>query len=357
MELKYVFDEKSNGHNDSVREMISLENGLIASWSSNYPKGVIKIWDVLKNELKFTLIESGPSYGCRPHLLRLSNGYMASCSNGGVEIWDIKNGALKSKINLENPNDKIASMELIDNGRGLATGTDYGDIMLWDIETSALKHTFKYVYEPYGGGEIYTLCSLSDSYLASATSGMWDFRIQIWDLNKYERKYKLSQGRTVTKFIKISDRLFATGDGNNFVKIWNLETGIQVTEYLAGHQSIVQDMILLEDNHLLVSRSGRELIAWDLNTYKIKHTIESNVWLSAMTKLKNGRVATGFSNGSISIWDINVDNAELKYSIENSNCSHAKEISSFLLLENGYLSSGSWDKTIKIWKISDKILN
>ena len=73
-----------------------------------------------------------------------------------------------------------------------------------------------------------------------------------------------------------------------------------------------------------------------------------------LVELKDGRLVSGYQNGTIIIWK-----EKIKSSFNKTNTikiyAHEKEIKSLAVLKNNYLISGSCDNSIKIWEIgSDK---
>nr|GEX01838.1 hypothetical protein [Tanacetum cinerariifolium] len=67
-----------------------------------------------------------------------------------------------------------------------------------------------------------------------------------------------------------------------------------------------------------------------------------------------GHLFSGYSNGSIKVWDIKGQTATLKLDIME----HKKAVTCFVLLEQGnYLLSGSSDKTIRIWQMFERKLH
>ena len=69
--------------------------------------------------------------------------------------------------------------------------------------------------------------------------------------------------------------------------------------------------------------------------------------ISSMALLKNGKLASGCSDATIKIWDLNTGTLKTNLS------GHKDNIWALELLSTGDLASGSSDKTIKIWNLND----
>ena len=66
--------------------------------------------------------------------------------------------------------------------------------------------------------------------------------------------------------------------------------------------------------------------------------------------------ASGSFDRTVKIW--NVTNGKLKYTFDESNGGHTEWVYSLASLENGYLASASRDNTVKIWDVtSGKLKN
>ena len=82
----------------------------------------------------------------------------------------------------------------------------------------------------------------------------------------------------------------------------------------------------------------------------MKYTFHSSR-VSALTSLENSYLASGSDDRTVKIWDIT--NGKLKFSFDQSNGGHTDFVRSLASLENGYLASGSRDETVKIWDVTN----
>ncbi len=74
-------------------------------------------------------------------------------------------------------------------------------------------------------------------------------------------------------------------------------------------------------------------------------------FIYAIEALENDYLATAYSDGKIKIYDIL--NGTLKFTFDKSVGGHSKDVKSLVLMDNGYLASGSEDCTIKIMDLKE----
>ena len=84
------------------------------------------------------------------------------------------------------------------------------------------------------------------------------------------------------------------------------------------------------------------------NQYKLIRTIEvpDSGWIYGVCLLNKNMLLTGDESGILRQWKIEGDNLILISKKENT---HDDRINALLNLGNGFIASGSNDKTIKIW--------
>ena len=67
--------------------------------------------------------------------------------------------------------------------------------------------------------------------------------------------------------------------------------------------------------------------------------------VESLTRLQDGRLAAGYDDGSIRVWD--VARRELVARLVG----HTSLVRSLTVLPDGRLLSGSWDNTIRVWGV------
>ena len=99
---------------------------------------------------------------------------------------------------------------------------------------------------------------------------------------------------------------------------------------------------------LLLIPGENQLSIINTNEYKLirKIDVPNSDWITGICLLNKDMLLTGDYSGIIRQWKIEGDNLILISKKENT---HDKNIYVLLNMGNGFIASGSDDKTIKIW--------
>ncbi len=93
-----------------------------------------------------------------------------------------------------------------------------------------------------------------------------------------------------------------------------------------------------------------KLIVWDLSSYSIKYNLTAHtVHVYCVKRLSSSLMASGDTSGRIMIW--NWLNGSLVHTLTGHTFSLRR--SSLDLYNDDTLISGSWDKTVKFWNITN----
>lgn len=149
------------------------------------------------------------------------------------------------------------------------------------------------------------------------------------------------------------DNIFASGDGQGFVKIWSWKNLKRVGS-LPSHNSTVNAIAFSPSEKILVSGGddGKIKIASYKNGIEDRGLLgEYSDWVGGVNTLAfspDGKiVASGGDDGKVKLWDV-------KSKTQKSELSgHDKPVMSVSFSPNGkLLASGSKDKTVRIWQLS-----
>jgi WD40 repeat protein len=200
------------------------------------------------------------------------------------------------------------------------------------------------------------------------------------------------QGNTFS-FVNLPNGLLATASSNGFIQIWNVEEGFLVRTLQSSTNFTTISQLVLQDQYLVIATITGNIQIWDSNDYimvdSIKVAGEQEIF--SLVFLENGTLFIATVNGikifdrlsepKIKTWSnrlvyllavlnkdllaaVSVTNNiiyTLNTTTENvlhyfSTGSHTNYVRSIVLLPNGFLASGSWDNTIKIWDLYRRIL-
>jgi WD40 repeat protein len=184
-------------------------------------------------------------------------------------------------------------------------------------------------------------------------SGSDDRTIQIW---------RISTGATL-KIINVDDRVYAVRvfsieykqivcgllGSNNNLRIYNYGTG-DFIRTLNGHSNYVRSIEMLSEQFMASGGSDNKVIIWDLFSYSIKYTLTGHSdWVTCFKRLSSNLMASGDWNGKIIVW--NWLTGEQIFNLTG----HADRLypNSLDLYDEQTLISGSVDKTVKFWNITN----
>ncbi len=142
----------------------------------------------------------------------------------------------------------------------------------------------------------------------------------------------------------------ATCSTDKTVKIWNVSTSFNwtlITTY-SQHSSYVNALEWLDSDTL--ASAGKTIKLWSMTTGQTKRTIKTNQYVFSLKLLNNYiHLAAGLGNGVIKTYNINSGN------LVSSLKGHTDAVLDLVQLRTDLLaSSGSRDKTIRIWNLTTK---
>ncbi|MBD2015232.1 NACHT domain-containing protein [Microcoleus sp. FACHB-53] len=143
-------------------------------------------------------------------------------------------------------------------------------------------------------------------------------------------------------------KLFATGDANCEISLWQLADGKQIL-CCKGHTDWVRSVIFSFDGTVLASASFDQTVKlWDILTGECLTTLQghTNRVNSVAISPDGTTLASGSDDQTIKLWDIST--GECLKTLQE----HTESVESVAISSDGTtLASGSSDKTVKLWNI------
>jgi WD40 repeat protein len=234
--------------------------------------------------------------------LPFGNCYMASASGDStVNIWDTLTWTSIQRYT--NHTGWVRSLDQIDNDT-MVSGSEDNTIRIWKIST----------------GETLKIINV----------GAWVFVVRVFSI-----EYK----QIVCGLLGSSSNL----------QIFNYETGVLI-RILNDHSSDVRSIEMLSERFMASGGEDRRVIIWDLFSYTIKYTLTGhNHWVTCVKRLSSNLIASGDWNGTIIVW--NWLTGEQIFNLTG----HTSIIffNSLDLYDEQTLISGSVDRTVKFWNITN----
>lgn len=276
------------------------------------------------------------------------------------------------------------------NGKLIATGAGSGDgtVKLWDAKSGNLVHTFS------GFSDVRSVCFNNDGSILAAAG---DNIIKLWKIsdNSELKTLEGAGGLTITVIRFSPDgAILASGSAERTIRLWDVNDG-SLVRTLTGHTGTVWSLAFSPDGQTLASGGGGEstgsydsfIRLWNVNTGASVKTYNVNtilVWSLEYSKAGD-RLACGTHEGNVITWNTstdamanNVQGNRISYNntssiIASSSGSQINlwdAVGSSLLLNfpsqtdaiygldfnplNNNLVTCSYDKSVKLWLLSNK---
>jgi dipeptidyl aminopeptidase/acylaminoacyl peptidase len=182
-------------------------------------------------------------------------------------------------------------------------------------------------------------------------SGSEDNTAKIWNLETGKEITTLKGHSHYVNSVAFSPdgKLLATGSADSTAKVWTIATGEART--LKEHSGVVSSVAFSPDGQKLATASADKTVKiWDLSTGKVIRTLNGHSeWVRSVAFSPDGqRLATGSDDATAKVWDW--ENGRALVTLEG----HSEYgVGSVAFSPDGKrLATGSQDWTVKIWDIA-----
>ena len=223
----------------------------------------------------------------------------------------------------------------------LASGSDDGTIMLWDIAARQRIATLE--------GHMNSVESVAFSPDGTLASGSGDGTIMLWDIAARQRIATLEGqwGWVYSVSFSPDGGSLARGDSKGAVKLWDVSTRQQITTL--PHGGHVSSVSFSRDGMLLASGSeDRTVKLWDVATRGHIATLPHEIIVLSVTFSLDGGILASGGLGDIELWDVATES-------RIATLPHGANVSSVSFSPDGEtLASGGWDGTVKLWDMKTR---
>lgn len=237
---------------------------------------------------------------------------------------------------------------ILPNGR-IATTSDSGDIELWGpFSGEKIGRLVGHPPQDDDQPEVHGIVALPDGRLASTGD---DGSIRLWDVGRRKEIGRL-RGHTdgVRSLAMLPDGRLVSGSHDRTIRIWDLarnETDVCLEEV---HVAGIEKLLPLPGARL-ASQDGESsiMMLWDLRTNSFIEMMEAYAGsITVADVLPDGRIVQGCYDNGIRFQD------PTTHRLTKPMLGHARPLSALAILTNDRLASAAFDKTVRIWSISER---
>jgi len=192
------------------------------------------------------------------------------------------------------------------------------------------------------------IIEIKNKYLVSCSSDK-SIIFYLKDNNKYKKHYQISTNGLCFCINKIKENEICYSENDDKICFFDINERKIKSSISNISKSWNSPFIMISKDLLFISGKNKISII-NINYYELIREIKvpNSGWIYGACMLNKNILLTGDEKGIIREWKIEEDNLILISKKENA---HNDCITSLLNIGNGHIASGSFDKSIKIWKI------
>ncbi|HMO65156.1 MAG TPA: WD40 repeat domain-containing protein, partial [Verrucomicrobiota bacterium] len=275
---------------------------------------------------------------------------LADYNSGEVRLWDV---AAQRMLRSFRPFERsVFSVAFSPDGKVLATASRGDpDFKFWDVGSGTLVATLP------GRTQENVSVVFSPDGRRVATAAVTPYRpvpaeVKLWD---FASRKELMSLPGLTSFVMAADfspdgGTLAVGDGEGFVRLWNLATGAVRT--LAGHRGFILPVRFAPVGGLLASADENgAIMLWDWESGRLMRVLTGHEGpVNSLAVSADGRrLASGGRDHTTRLWDLNTG-AQLARWLGHASRAWSVDFSP----DGRTLVTGGLDETVRFWRAAPK---
>ena len=221
-----------------------------------------------------------------------------------VNLWDGVTGKLISS--LTGHSDDVYNIAFSPDGSMIAsTGEDDDNntVKLWDISTGQLITTINAGTDAWD----LTIVFNPDGSTIASCKGMWDERIQLWDVASSSLRNTLIGHTGGVSSIAISPdgNTLASGSIDRTICLWDVINGSHLTTLIEHTDDVVSVTFSPDGNILATGSKDGSVVLWNAqNNEKIIKITGHNEWINEFAFTPDGKtIVSGNRDRTVRLWD------------------------------------------------------
>ena len=278
--------------------------------------------------------------------------FASGLENGEIKIYNYDSFKLDLTLSNSLSANEIISLACIDNTR-LASGSDYKNIIIWNYLTGERIGSVFAQHSDW----VLSLASYNANFLISASR---DASFILWNLND-SNEFKIftnnngGHEQSVNDIVVFEDRnVFATCSNDPSVKLIDIINKKVIFTFdrnnLNGPEQVLVVLTKLDNRYLASGDRNNKVLIYDLDTNTVKHSLDpkSGGIIFSLQNLSGNLIASGSSDRNVYIW--NYITGESTSRLNSLTGGDSGEIKSLAYVGKNLASGGS-GRSIKIWNV------
>lgn len=264
--------------------------------------------------------------------------------------WEIPKSILHSKYGSKQNghSDVVSSVAFSPDGNFLVSGSLDKTVKVWNLNSKKLERTF-----PKSRSKISSVAFSPNGKFLADSNLLGEVRL--WDWNK-RSLFDKSINSIVGSFVTFSpnSEMLALASGSE-VKVWRIKNNKLQLALKIKEKQYVLSVAFSPSNNLLASAGiGKTIELWNAKTGEWLCTLGrhesriNSIAFSSDGKVLASSTTSFIEDGKIRLWSM--QSLELLRKLDG----HTKGVRAIALSPSGrLLVSGSFDETVRIWKVED----
>ena len=320
---------------------------------------IVHVWDAARDRELLGLRGHTGVCGCvafSPDGLRLASASI----DGTIRIWDatpLRDDQRQETLTISEHGVEIWSLAVSPDGKKIASAAFGPPAMIWDAKT-------KHVSDRFNDYDSVVFCVAWDRdgrriALAGANGDQFTVKVKILGAKSEQDEFSLPAGSEYFAVAFSPDgKYLVTGNGDRLVQVWDANNGEPIRQpihTLGAHKGVLRGVVFSPDpdhKHLASVSSDGVVNLWDATRltadqkprFLTDRTHSPGVGLNLAFSPDGKRLATGGKEYMVKIWD--VETGDLLRTLPG----HSGDVYTVAFSPDGrWVASAGEDSTVKVW--------